>query len=68
MLTSSREGPDLTECYELGANAYVVKPVDFAEFFEAVKAVGKFWAVVNERPTMGKTPVFSASIPVCERI
>jgi CheY-like chemotaxis protein len=68
MLTSSREGPDLAECYELGANAYVVKPVDFAEFFEAVKAVGKFWAVVNEQPKMSKAPVFSASIPVCERI
>jgi CheY-like chemotaxis protein len=50
MLTSSREGPDMTECYDLGANGYVVKPVDFAEFFEAVKAVGKFWAVVNEPP------------------
>ena len=50
MLTSSREGPDLTECYELGANGYVVKPVDFTEFFEAVKALGKYWAVVNEPP------------------
>ena len=50
MLTSSRQGPDITQCYELGANAYVVKPVGFAEFFEAVKALGKFWAVVNEGP------------------
>lgn len=50
MLTSSKEGPDMAECYELGANGYVVKPVDFSEFFEAVKAVGKFWAVVNEPP------------------
>jgi CheY-like chemotaxis protein len=50
MLTSSREGPDLNECYELGANGYVVKPVDFSEFFEAVKALGKYWAVVNEPP------------------
>jgi CheY-like chemotaxis protein len=50
MLTSSKEGPDLAQCYELGANAYVVKPVEFGEFFEAVKAVGKFWAVVNEPP------------------
>ena len=54
MLTSSREGPDMTECYELGANGYVVKPVDFREFFEAVKAVGKFWAVVNEPPEHAK--------------
>ena len=54
MLTSSRQGPDIAECYELGANAYVVKPVGFAEFFEAVKALGKFWAVVNERPEGNK--------------
>jgi CheY-like chemotaxis protein len=52
MLTSSREGPDLNECYELGANGYVVKPVDFSEFFEAVKALGKYWAVVNEPPAI----------------
>jgi DNA-binding NarL/FixJ family response regulator len=50
MLTSSRQGPDVAECYVLGANAYVVKPVESAAFFEAVKAVGNFWAVVNERP------------------
>ena len=50
MLTSSKEGPDLAECYELGANGYVVKPVDFSELFEALKVVGKFWAVVNEPP------------------
>lgn len=50
MLTSSRQEPDVTECYRLGANAYVVKPVDAKSFFEAVKAVGNFWAVVNERP------------------
>lgn len=51
MLTSSREGPDLDQCYDLGANGYVVKPVEFTEFFEAVKALGKYWAVVNETPT-----------------
>jgi two-component system, response regulator len=50
MLTSSREEPDLKRSYELGANAYVVKPVDFQEFMEAVKQVGVFWAVVNEMP------------------
>jgi CheY-like chemotaxis protein len=50
MLTSSKEGPDIAECYELGVNGYVVKPVEFGEFFEAVKEVGKFWAVVNEPP------------------
>jgi CheY-like chemotaxis protein len=50
MLTSSREEPDLKKCYELGANAYVVKPVDFQDFIEAVKQVGIFWAVINEIP------------------
>lgn len=50
MLTSSREEPDLKKCYELGANAYVVKPVDFQDFIEAVKQVGIFWAVINELP------------------
>jgi CheY-like chemotaxis protein len=55
MLTSSRQGSDIAECYALGANAYVVKPVGFAEFFEAVKALGVFWAVVNERPGGSKT-------------
>lgn len=53
MLTSSRQGPDLAECYLLGANAYVVKPVESTAFIEAVTAVGKFWAVVNERLESG---------------
>lgn len=48
MLTSSRQGPDVEECYKLGANAYVVKPVDFAQFADAVTTIGKFWAVLNE--------------------
>ena len=50
MLTSSREGPDIDECYHIGANAYVVKPVDFEEFSKAVRDVGRFWAVVNQPP------------------
>ena len=50
MLTSSRQGPDVEECYRLGANAYVVKPVDFAQFADAIKTIGKFWAVLNELP------------------
>jgi CheY-like chemotaxis protein len=50
MLTSSREMPDLTQCYELGVNAYVVKPVDFGEFAKAVKQLGIFWAAINEPP------------------
>jgi CheY-like chemotaxis protein len=50
MLTSSRQAPDLNECYSLGANAYAVKPVDFQEFFNAIKLVGGFWGVLNETP------------------
>jgi CheY-like chemotaxis protein len=50
MLTSSREDRDLTESYRLGANAYVVKPVVFDEFLEAVKKVWGFWADLNETP------------------
>ncbi len=50
MLSSSREEPDLKASYELGANAYVVKPVDFKDFMDAIKKVGAFWAVVNELP------------------
>jgi CheY-like chemotaxis protein len=50
MLTSSRQGPDVDSCYRLGANAYVVKPVDFAQFADAVKTIGKFWALLNEAP------------------
>jgi CheY-like chemotaxis protein len=50
MLTSSREEQDLIKSYELGVNAYVVKPVDFKDFIEAVKQIGVFWAVINELP------------------
>lgn len=50
MLTSSREEGDLMESYQLGVNAYVVKPVDFVQFSSAVKHLGLFWAVVNEAP------------------
>lgn len=50
MLTSSREEPDLKKCYNLGVNAYVVKPVDFKDFAEAVKQIGIFWAIFNEQP------------------
>jgi two-component system, response regulator len=48
MLTSSSLEQDLLKSYNLGANAFVVKPVDFDEFFEAVKRVGVFWALVNK--------------------
>ncbi len=49
-LTSSRESRDLTSFYEHGVNAYVMKPVGFADFLKAVEKLGVFWAVVNEPP------------------
>jgi len=50
MLTSSREETDLVRSYELGVNAFVVKPLGFAEFFQAIQELGTFWAVLNEPP------------------
>lgn len=50
ILTSSRESRDLDECYQLGVNAYVVKPVRFSEFVNAVKGIGLFWVLINEPP------------------
>lgn len=55
MLTSSREEADLATSYELGANAYVVKPVEFGDFMKAVRQLGGFWALVNEPPP--KAPI-----------
>jgi CheY-like chemotaxis protein len=50
VMTSSREEADLIRSYELGTNAYVVKPMKFSEFVDAVRLVGSFWAVINEPP------------------
>ncbi len=50
ILTSSREEQDVITSYDLGVNAYVVKPVDFPTFIDAVKQLGGFWAVINEPP------------------
>jgi CheY-like chemotaxis protein len=50
VLTSSREERDMVASYKLGVNAYVVKPVDFHEFVNAIKELGMFWAIVNEPP------------------
>jgi len=50
MLTSSREESDLVKSYELGANAFVVKPVDFNHFMDVIKQIGVFWALINELP------------------
>jgi CheY-like chemotaxis protein len=54
MLTSSREEPDLVRSYQLGVNAYVVKPVGFQAFMDAVKQIGVFWALFNEPPPGSK--------------
>lgn len=51
VLTSSKEEQDIVESYALGANAYVRKPVGFADFNEAVKTLGLFWLLLNETPT-----------------
>ena len=62
ILSSSRESRDLAECYELGVNAYVVKPVKFAEFAETVKHLGVFWAMINEPPPGSVTAVESSPL------
>jgi len=54
MLTSSREEQDLVRSYHLGVNAFVVKPVGFEKFFEAIQDLGMFWAVLNEPPPHGR--------------
>ena len=59
MLTSSREERDLVESYALGANAYVVKPVEFHQFLKAVKELGVFWGMINEPPPEGASRVTS---------
>src|SRR6202158_5542865 len=51
VLTSSHEERDMVASYKLGVNAYVVKPVDFHEFVNAIKELGVFWAVINQPPT-----------------
>lgn len=50
MLTSSRQERDLVQSYSLGVNAYVVKPVDYDQFSEAIRQLGVFWALINETP------------------
>jgi CheY-like chemotaxis protein len=56
ILTSSREDRDLVESYKLGVNAYVVKPVDFHEFVDAIREIGLFWGIINAAPPVGATP------------
>jgi two-component system response regulator len=52
VLTSSREESDVVEAYKLGVNSYVVKPVDFEQFTEAVRMLGLYWLLLNERPSV----------------
>jgi CheY-like chemotaxis protein len=54
MLTSSREERDLVQSYDLGVNAFVVKPVNFDQFLDAIRALGMFWAIVNEPPVSAR--------------
>lgn len=51
ILTSSKENPDIKKCYELGANSYIVKPVNFEGFAEAIKNLGFYWLLLNQPPT-----------------
>ena len=62
MLTSSREEQDLLRSYQLGVNAYVVKPVGFKDFLEAIQDLGVFWAVLNEPPPGSMKPQRHGSI------
>lgn len=56
ILTSSREEQDMLAAYALGVNAYVVKPVAFTDFIDAVTKLGIFWAIVNEQPPRAEVP------------
>ena len=55
VLTSSREETDLVESYRIGVNSYVVKPVQFDEFMEAIRRLGLFWVLTNEPPPQQRT-------------
>lgn len=50
ILTSSNEDPDIQTCYDLGANSYVVKPVEFEQFYKAISNLGLYWIIVNKSP------------------
>lgn len=53
ILTSSKEDPDVERCYELGANSYIVKPVESENFFQVVKEIGLYWIVLSQLPNYG---------------
>ncbi len=50
MLTSSNEGPDIEQCFALGVNSYIVKPVDSDNFFKAIKEIGLYWMLISQSP------------------
>jgi CheY-like chemotaxis protein len=50
ILTSSKEDPDIKKCYELGANSYIVKPVESDNFFQTIKELGMYWMILNQPP------------------
>ncbi len=50
MLTSSAENPDIQRCYDLGANSYIVKPVNFEGFAESIRSLGFYWLLLNHSP------------------
>jgi CheY-like chemotaxis protein len=52
MVTSSHEERDLVESYNLGANSYVIKPIDIPQFIDAIKTLGQYWAIINQEPPM----------------
>lgn len=54
VMTSSKEEPDIAACYQLGVNSYIVKPVDFDQFTEAVRQLGYYWLLLNQAPSAGK--------------
>ncbi|MSQ48750.1 MAG: response regulator [Deltaproteobacteria bacterium] len=56
MMTSSQEEQDIVESYRLGVNAYVLKPINFSQFIEAVKTLGLFWLILNQPPPESRTP------------
>jgi CheY-like chemotaxis protein len=62
VLTSSKEEPDLVRCYGLGVNAYVVKPIAFHDFMEAIKQIGLFWAVINQPPLLLPSSLSSVNL------
>ncbi|GAC1302000.1 MAG: response regulator [Mucilaginibacter sp.] len=50
ILTSSKEDPDIEKCYDLGANSYIVKPVDSSNFFQAIERIGMYWMILSQSP------------------